>query len=77
MSDSKVIAYQQSNGLVAIIHPSYYSGLTLEEIAVKDVPDGCGYIVVDTQDLPTRLYRDKWQICFKTGRVILALDESI
>lgn len=76
MKSTKVIAYQQTNGLVALVHPSDYTDLTLQEIAEKDVPKGCDYIILDSADLPTRLYRDKWRLCKESNHVVVDFDES-
>jgi ribosomal protein S12 len=37
-------------------------GLTIEEIAVKDVPAGVPYKIVDVSDIPEdRTFRDAWE----------------
>jgi len=48
----KVIVYRLPDGGAAIISPFEGSGLTLEEIAVKDVPSGFPYKIINTSDLP-------------------------
>jgi hypothetical protein len=49
------------NGGVAIIVPAD-CGLTIEEIAAKDVPAGTPYIIVDVADIPTdRTFRNAWE----------------
>jgi len=53
---SKII-YTQSNGIVAIIHP--ISGNA--DDAIKDVPDGVAYEIVEDSVIPTdRTFRDAW-----------------
>ena len=54
------IIYQTNEGGVAIIVPAD-CGLTIEEIAAKDVPTGKEYHIVDVADIPTdRTFRDAW-----------------
>ena len=56
----KRIVYQDENGGVAIIVPAD-CGLTIEEIAAKDVPAGKPYEIVDAADIPTeRTFRGAW-----------------
>jgi hypothetical protein len=46
---------------VAIIVPAE-CGLTIEEIAAKDVPAGKPYKIVDVADIPTdRTFRNAWE----------------
>ena len=54
------IIYQTDDG-VAIIIPAD-CGLTIEEIAAKDVPEGKPYKIVDVSDIPTdRTFRNAWE----------------
>jgi len=54
------IIYQTNDGGVAIIVPAD-CGLTIEEIAAKDVPAGKPYQIVDVSDIPTeRTFRGAW-----------------
>ena len=54
------IIYPTNDG-VAIIVPAPECGLTIEEIAAKDVPDGVAYQIVDVSDIPTdRTFRGAW-----------------
>jgi hypothetical protein len=54
------IIYPTDDG-VAIIVPAD-CGLTIEEIAVKDVPAGKPYKIVDVADIPTdRTFRNAWE----------------
>ena len=56
------IIYPIDNGGVAIIIPAPDCGLTIEEIAVKDVPAGKSYKIVDVADIPTdRTFRNAWE----------------
>ena len=55
------IIYPTDNGGVAIIVPAD-CGLTIEEIAAKDVPQGKPYKIVDVADIPTdRTFRNAWE----------------
>ena len=59
---NKRIIYQNDEGGVAIIIPCE-CGLTIEEIAAKDVPTGKAYKIVDVADIPTdRQWRNKWTV---------------
>jgi hypothetical protein len=54
------IIYPTDDG-VAIIVPAD-CGLTIEEIAAKDVPAGKPYKIVDGADIPTdRTFRNAWE----------------
>jgi hypothetical protein len=55
------IIYPTDNGGVAVIIPAD-CGLTIEEIAAKDVPQGKPYKIVDVADIPTdRTFRNAWE----------------
>jgi hypothetical protein len=57
----KRIIYPTDDGGVAIIVPSD-CGLTIEQIAAKDVPTGKPYKIVDVSDIPTdRTFRNAWE----------------
>ena len=54
------IIYPTDDG-VAIIVPAD-CGLTIEEIAAKDVPAGKPYKIVDGSDIPSdRTFRNAWE----------------
>jgi hypothetical protein len=56
------IIYPTDDGGVAIIVPAADCGLTIEEIAAKDVPAGKQYKIVDVADIPTdRTFRNAWE----------------
>jgi len=60
MSDKRII-FPTDDGGVAVIVPAD-CGLTIEEIAAKDVPAGKPYKIVDVADIPTdRTFRDAWE----------------
>jgi hypothetical protein len=57
----KRIVYQNDEGGISIIVPAAECGLTIEEIAAKDVPQGKEYHIVDVSEIPTdRTFRDAW-----------------
>ena len=59
---NKRIIYLTDDSGVAIIIPAPGCGLTVEEIAAKDVPVGVQYKVVDVSEIPTdRTFRDAWE----------------
>ena len=54
------IVYQNDEGGISIIVPAD-CGLTIEEIAAKDVPQGKEYNIVDVSDIPEdRTFRNAW-----------------
>ncbi len=60
---SKKIVFKEDDGNLAIIRPIEGCGLTLEEVAAKDVPTGKPYKIVDDSEIPTdRYFRNAWEI---------------
>jgi len=58
----KRIIYPTDNGGVAIIVPAPDCGLTIEQIAAKDVPQGKPFKIVDVSDIPSdRTFRNAWE----------------
>jgi hypothetical protein len=56
------IIYPTDDGGVAVIIPATECGLTIEEIAAKDVPVGKPYKIVDVVDIPSdRTFRGAWE----------------
>jgi hypothetical protein len=56
------IIYPNDEGGVAIIVPSPNCGLTIEQIAAKDVPAGKPFQIVDVADIPSdRTFRNAWE----------------
>ena len=56
------IIYPTDEGGVAVIIPAAECGLSIEEIAAKDVPAGKPYKIVDVSDIPTdRTFRNAWE----------------
>ena len=62
MNSNKRILYQTEEGGVAVIIPKDNCGLTVEEIATKDVPSGRPYKIVDVSEVPSdRTFRNAWE----------------
>lgn len=56
------IIYPTDDGGVAVIVPAAECGLSIEEIAAKDVPVGKPFKIVDVADIPTdRTFRNAWE----------------
>ncbi len=71
---SHVIVYETTNKLgepqIAIITPTAECGLTVEQIASKDVPEGVSYIIIDSDTLPNnREHRGAWEL--RNGAVVV------
>jgi hypothetical protein len=59
----KKIIYQNETG-IAVIHPT--GELSVQETALKDVPQGVKYKIIDASDLPKdRDFRNAWEFDFK------------
>ena len=62
MNSNKRILWQTEEGGVAVIIPTDNCGLTVEEIAKKDVPSGRPYKIVDVSEVPSdRTFRNAWE----------------
>jgi ribosomal protein S12 len=58
----KRIIYNNTDGTISIIIPAN-CGLTIEQIAKKDVPTGLKYKIVNASEISNdRTYRDAWTI---------------
>jgi hypothetical protein len=63
---TKRIIYPTDNGGVAILVPApewlAQEGNTVELLAIKDVPEGKPYKIIDTADVPSdRTFRNAWE----------------
>lgn len=57
------IIYPTEDGGVAVIIPAPECGLTIQQIAAKDVPAGVEYKIVDVSDIPSdRTFRNAWEM---------------
>jgi hypothetical protein len=62
VNSNKRILYQVEDGGVVVIIPADNCGLTVEEIATKDVPSGRPYKIVDVSEVPSdRTFRNAWE----------------
>jgi hypothetical protein len=61
---SQVVIYVQNNGVPAVVHPTpeALEEHTIAEIAVKDVPPGKPYKIVDSSELPFDVPQEAWVI---------------
>lgn len=58
---SQRIIYPTDDGGVAVIIPTAECGLTIQQIAAKDVPAGKPYKIVDVSEIPSdRFFRNAW-----------------
>lgn len=56
------IIYPTDDGGVAVIIPAPDCGLSIEEIAAKDVPSGKPFKILAATDIPTdRTFRNAWE----------------
>ena len=61
----KKIIYPNENGSISVISPT--GELSNEETALKDVPTGVKYKIIDASDLPNELdFFDAWEFDFST-----------
>lgn len=58
----QVIIYLQDNGIPAVMAPCLDSGLTVHQIAAKDVPTGKPYKICEHTDLPQDVPQEYWVI---------------
>ena len=61
----KRIIYKNDAGGVAVVIPTpeALASHTIEEIAVKDVPSGKPFKIVDASEIPTdRTFRSAWEV---------------
>ena len=56
------IIFPNDEGGVSVIIPAAECGLSIEEIAAKDVPEGKPYKIVDVTEIPSdRTFRGAWE----------------
>jgi hypothetical protein len=49
---NQLIVYTNDNGSVSVITPAPDCGLTIEQIALKDVPAGKPFKIIDASEVP-------------------------
>lgn len=60
---TKKIVFLTSDGSLAIVNPIPDCGISIEQIALKDVPKGLPYRIIDESELPEdRTFRGAWEI---------------
>jgi hypothetical protein len=65
--DSRII-FENDEGGVSIIVPAPSAGLTIAQIAKKDVPAGKEYWIVNASDIPEdRTFRNAWELDTSMG----------
>jgi hypothetical protein len=69
----KLVIYPNDDGGICVLHPVLNCGLTVEQIAVKDVPTGKPFKYITTDDLPIdddgnydRSFRSAWEADFSS-----------
>lgn len=60
----QVIIYKNDEGGVSVIHPTpeAIAIYGIERIALKDVPAGKPYKIIDSSELPSREQRNQWDV---------------
>ncbi len=61
----RLIIYPNEEGGVAVVVPSPNAKYTIEQIALKDVPAGQPYRIIENTEIPTdRTFRAAWEADF-------------
>lgn len=59
---NKLIIFPSDEGGVVVLYPAPDWSGTLEELAIKDVPAGKPYKIVDASEIPSdRTFREAWE----------------
>ena len=68
---NRLVIFPNDDGGISVLHSAPNTGLTVEQIAVKDVPTGKPFKFITTDDLPTdddgnydRSFRSAWEADF-------------
>jgi len=61
---TKVIIYNQDNGIPAVMTPApeWLQTHTVQEIAIKDVPAGKPFKIIDASELPQDVPQEAWVV---------------
>lgn len=60
-----LIIYQNTDGTNGLILPLLAEGSTVADVALKDVPVGCPFLIVDESEMPSELqYHEAWDVDF-------------
>jgi hypothetical protein len=58
---NQVVIFENETGSISIIMPAFECGLSIEEIAQKDTPDGVAYKIIEASNLPADVtFRNAW-----------------
>lgn len=61
----KIIYIDPLTNTISVIGPSPWAGISVEQIALKDVPPGVPYLIVDEADLPSdHKFQAAWEADF-------------
>ena len=64
---TQIIIYPNDNGSVALVVPAPECGLTIEQIAAKDVPAGKPYHIINADQLPKEfMFFEAWEADFSS-----------
>lgn len=67
MDQAIIFPNPELKGGISIIRPFRDCGLSIDEIARKDVPQGLPYLLLDANAIPAdRTFRDAWEADFST-----------
>jgi hypothetical protein len=60
----QVIIFKNDEGGASVIHPTHEAleAHTIEEVALKDVPAGKPFKIIDSAELPGREQRNQWDV---------------
>ncbi|MGY5579732.1 hypothetical protein ACXHQN_01135 [Vibrio cincinnatiensis] len=60
----KVVIYKQDDGTISVLSatPEYLERYSIDDIAVKDVPPGKPFKIVDESDLPSDVPQEFWDV---------------
>jgi len=68
---NRLVIYPNEDGGISVLHPAPNTGLTVEQIAVKDVPSGKPFKFITKDQLPVdedgnydRTFRSAWEADF-------------
>lgn len=61
---TQVIIYNQDNGIPAVVIPAQecLQSHSILEIAIKDVPSGKKFKIINTEDLPQDIPQEAWVV---------------
>ena len=62
----RLIIYPNEEGGVAVVVPSPNAKYTIEQIALKDVPAGQPYRIIENTEIPTDRTSTAWEADFRT-----------